>query len=356
MATGQPKVIEAAAIQPTVVAVAPVVAVGAGPQALDAAAFANLSNVTNFEVYQGKWIMEAATCGCVPNSYSIRNRDNTDPMTNPVLVVEEQSDCCCRCCCHPHQPVLLKFYNVATVNRVDPVQCCCFTCTDEKYQPIPDKNSGAIMTMERPGLCSKFHNCFVCCECCQDEVVLHAGDVGDFKDNKPGTIDMATAIASAKVPILGGGCTPTVNIMDRTNGQENQFAVVEGPMCFGGLKDLLCDTVFKISKQPGKSGDLGEIRKEKPEGCNECCRAMCSDSDTYQVNLNAGANLSAQQKAVLLGEAIHIDYMWFDADQSLCHVERRGNTTYIDILLCLCYCYGCLCPIKCRCAASDKGN
>ena len=55
--------------------VAQVVAVGGGAQALDAAAFSNLANVTHLQLKQGNVFWEAATGGCVPNTYMVRTRD-----------------------------------------------------------------------------------------------------------------------------------------------------------------------------------------------------------------------------------------------------------------------------------------
>ena len=101
----------------------------------------------------------------------------------------------------------------------------------------------------------------------------------------------------------GGGCTPTVNVMDRSAGvPEKQAAVIEGPHCFGGILDCCCDTSFKISRTKGKSGDLGRIVKKIPEGCDGWCRAACTTADTYDIELTDGGAMTMTpfEKALVL--------------------------------------------------------
>merc|ERR1712146_51719 len=79
----------------------------------------------------------------------------------------------------------------------------------------------------------------------------------------------------------------------------------------------------------------------------ECCRAICSTADTYDMTLTEkGTTMNPLHKAMLVGEMVHMDYMFFEHDENYCTVRREGDGTAIYILLCLCYCYGCLCPCK----------
>jgi len=52
------------------------------------------------------------------------------------------------------------------------------------------------------------------------------------------------------------------------------------------------------------------------------------------------------EKATLLGEAVHLDYMFFDQDNDFCRVEDTGGSIVVYINMCLCYCYGCLLPCE----------
>ena len=275
------------------------------------------------------------------------------PIPKPIFIIEEESGACCsgdwwcRVCCSPNHPILLKIYHATALQPQDPQKCCCITCGQRPDISYPDKNRGAILSLERFGLCQRFAGCWVCCECCQDEMRIHRGDVGQAGD--AGSLPEGTMLGRGIVPIGGGGCTPTVNIMDRSAGvPEKQAAVIEGPMCFGGILDCCCDTSFKISRTKGKSGDLGRIIKKIPEGCSGWCRAACTTADTYDIELTeAGAQtMTPFEKAAVISEAIHLDYMFFEKDQFPISCEQRGNTTYLTLTACLCYCYGCLCPIQ----------
>ena len=55
--------------------------------------------------------------------------------------------------------------------------------------------------------------------------------------------------------------------------------------------------------------------------------------------------LDAQQKAAILGEVIHLDYLFFEKDRNFCSVEGDSNSGCIYITLCTAYCRGSLCPI-----------
>merc|ERR1712227_51994 len=85
--------------------------------------------------------------------------------------------------------------------------CCCGCCNQPDFA---NPEGQPIMTYERLGCCTRFANCWVCCESCQDEMRFHSG--GGFDPSMAGDIPTATVVGVGKVPIGGGGCTPTVEI------------------------------------------------------------------------------------------------------------------------------------------------
>jgi hypothetical protein len=327
---------------------------------MDAASFMALSNSNNIRMKQGRAFLEGMSCGAYPNIYTIHDFNTMyqqtrngqpwgEPVPLPIFFVEEiGGNCCskdwwCRVCCSPNHPALLKFYHASAPEEQPPKKCMCINCGEQPDKSTPLRDRGAFMTLERIGMCQRIPGCLVCCESCQDEMRLHAGDVGSADD--AGNLPDTKLIAYGKVPIGGGGCTPTVQVMDRSTGNEVQAAVIEGPMCFGGLTDCFCEAPFKISREKGKSGDLGKITKQTPKDCNGWCRAACSTADTYDMALTEqGKALTPVQKAALIGEMVHLDYMFFEKDQFPISCEQKGNTTWVRLTMCLCYFYGCLLP------------
>lgn len=391
---------EASSVKPQGVAQAQVVAVGGGAQAMDANAFANLANVNGVKLYEGIFLLAdvGATsfcdncktcninvCCCWPfgNHFSVRtlpaDPNNKDDHGVPIFFAEETSECKCRLCCNGAQPMFVHFFNVQdNADYVEPRICCGNTCKSGFYRYR--KAGDAVMTMERPGCTEKCPvmcgtNCFVCCACCASETYMHAGHVGKaegdpgqeaVKDDIAAKVDWGiksaklvgniprdTAFGHSLVPIGGGGCTPTINLMSRTaEGTETQFGVVQGPTCFGGCLDLCCDTDFKVSRNGGKTGDLAIITKKAREpGLKGLCCALCTENDTYNMQFT-DANLTPQEKAQLIGEAIHLDYLFFSREEPLCRYNEQTNTC--DILISVMYCFGCLIPCKLKIPMKDQ--
>ena len=201
------------------------------------------------------------------------------------------------------------------------------------YNPI----NNPVLTFEKGGNCDNCAqcgslNCFVCCAKCQSHAWMHNGDVPSTYapkkiccstidhwefENTPGLLDTPrpNAFAHAVVPIRGGMCTPTVNVMERDQkGNEIEFAVVQGPTFFGGCMDLCCSTKFTVSRQGDKSADLALItKKNKDPGCMGLCVALCTPADTYNLDFAPGHNLTPTQKAAIVGEMIHLDFLFFEA-------------------------------------------
>jgi hypothetical protein len=163
-----------------VVAVAaptPVVVVQAdAANSMDYVAFQNLAAVQNLEFKQGNVFWEAVSGGCAANTYMIKDR----PTDTALFIMEENSSCWMRWCCEPAQPALVKFHNVLFGGDIPEKKCCGMLCqpASKRY----NKAGPAVMTMEKPGLCSNMaqcgnRNCFVCMACCQSEAWMHTGDV-----------------------------------------------------------------------------------------------------------------------------------------------------------------------------------
>ena len=265
------------------------------------------------------------------------------------------------------------FFGPLTLYRK--MMCSMTKCKKEPYNTYSPVGE-PVLTMEKNGNCDNCAqcgptNCFVCCAKCQSKTWLHIGDVKteredkgcgpckvahwEFPEGTPGLAEnkRPNVFAEATVPIMGGGCTPTVNVMRRGAAQEmEQFAVIEGPTCFGGCMDLCCNTEFKVSRGKGKAGDLAVISKQKPDGFMELLIAMCTPVDKYQLHFTDNHGLHPTEKAAIMSEMVHLDFLFFEAEQPLCEYKAEEKMCYI--LLCTCYCFGCLCPIKMCCGGSSE--
>jgi hypothetical protein len=109
-----------------------------------------------------------------------------------------------------------------------------------------------------------------------------------------------------------------------------------------------------ISSSKGKSGDLGKITKKAPEGACACCIQLCTPADTYNIDFEQSAGLSPKQKAAIIGEMVHLDFLFFEAEQPLCRFEESNSTCYI--LLCTCYFFGYLCPCQLCIPCKSEGQ
>jgi len=347
------------------------------------AAADRLDAVKHAQFKQGRAFLEAITGGAMPNRFVLSDmmyqyqpmRDGKEygkPEGWPMFIAEEKyGDCCsrdcwCRCCCNPMHPSITELY--VSSGPIQAEACCCGCCNQPDFA---NPEGQPIMTYERLGCCARFANCWVCCECCQDEMRFHNG--GDdfmhtrdgnarYAPSKAGECDVNDLLAIGKVPIGGGGCTPTIETFqiapgdagDKLNVEgKKPIYVVEGPTCFGGCYDFCCNTTFTIGTEAGKA-DLVEIVKQKPDDCDTCCRACCSTADIYNFHVKEGAMIDKQHKAMMIGSMVHLDYMFFERDRFPVTCEREGDTTWVTILCCLCYCYGCLCPCKLAIPLKDK--
>lgn len=203
------------------------------------------------------------------------------------------------------------------------------------------------LTLEREGCPSKCClGCFACHPTCSDGMYLHAGAVAI----EPGKAKAANpaCVSFASQPFMGGGFTPTVNIMERASntGPEaawSTLAKVEGPCVFGGCRELCQSSKFDVSSlTPAamdtkvQTADLATIVKRKPTDMMGALRELATDADVYTLVFSPTARLAPQQKASMLAALILTDFMFFERDDAAC--SSRGCN------LCNIYCGGCLCP------------
>lgn len=81
-------------------------------------------------------------------------------------------------------------------------------------------------------------------------------------------------------------------------------------------------------------------------------RELVSDADVFTIEFR-DKNLTPEQKAVILGNQLLLDMMFFEGEeQDKCGATEDGKGCYI--LLCNCYCYGCLIP--CKLVFKNNGN
>lgn len=249
-----------------------------------------------------------------------------------VFTAVEESDGFTRCCCAPHHSFKVKFKPGAA------------------GQPRAVlENVPAMMTMEREGCCGKWGlGCCACSEDCKDGFFLHAGDVaGEAGSMKMGS---GRVIGFATQPKLGGGMTPTINVMERLDEAGSQWgamAKIEGPTIFGGCSELCCDSAWPVSKMEAsafetklKVGDFATITKRKPKDCMSAVQEATTDSDQFTIEFNESVSLAPQQKALMLASLVQIDYMFFEKDNGMCKCENNKlKITFFE-----CYCMGCTCP------------
>lgn len=306
---------------------------------LDATTAGILGAVNKFKVKQRVRFMEAISQGMCEqrNIYDVYD----DATQQPIFSVVEESDGCQRCCLAPFHSFNLKFKPAAP------------------GAPIAMLDSmPASMTMEREGCCDgKCLGCFACSDSCKDGFFLHAGDV----QGSAGHVKMSSGrvMGVATQPSLGGGMTPTLNIMERGDAMGSKWgtlAKIEGPTVFGGCSEMCCESKWTVSKMTADAfetklmvGDFAIITKKTPKSCGEAIAEAMTDSDTYTIEFNQGVQLAPQQKALMLASLMQVDYMFFEKDNGMLSCEDNK----IKITLFECYCMGCLFPCNIE---TDKGR
>ncbi|KAH8067782.1 hypothetical protein JL721_7339 [Aureococcus anophagefferens] len=267
---------------------------------------------------------EAVSGGCCEQSNEYRIfGGGADAHGRDTLLfnAKEQSGGCDRVCCKPHNNLLLH------INAHD---------TNE-----------TLITLERKGMkcnCNGPRQCLFCPilgEFCAEEMIVHEGLV----QGEPGNINPATKLSLIRQPAPLGGClVPTLEIL---NAQDQLDTKMTGPTCFGGWSEMCCDSTFVVKRD---DAPVATIRHLAPRDCGEACKALCTDSDNFEVTFDP--SVSAMDKANAIATSLLVDFMFFEIDQGLCHVE--GNVIYCT--LCLCFCAGALVPLNCCCALNENGG
>ena len=197
-----------------------------------------------------------------------------------------------------------------------------------------------IMYMERPCKCGQ---CCACCECCTQEMDVFKGDSAASEGEQ---------IAHITQPLLGGGLSPKLLIMDREGGEVQAEIQSNAVCCIGGM---CCDHTFTVKDVDGN--DMGKIVKEKPEGFQDILKELGTDADNF--TLHVPVDLPPEQKAALLAALHLVDYMFFE-DEGAANIDMtplmEGSCPETTIKLCDCYCFGCLCPCKCTFGGKSDDN
>jgi len=315
-----------------------------------------LANMDSFFFQQRVRLVEALTQGCIeqPNVYDVFDHDTN----KRIMIVKEYSDGCSRCCCAPGHSVFVKFYHIdKDAPELKPGQK-----VDWFYEPSGEP----FMTMEREGCdcCGKGACpkpclcCFACNKECSEVATIHAGDLAGAPGGAKGTRDRAKLLGESVQPPLGGNFKPIMQIMDRVDpndktGKTNLFAAVRGPCLTGGCSKLCFNSVFGYGAadpsmanngsklHTSRFGEYATITKLKPKGMGQAVREAFTDSDLFDVRF-ISKDITPQQKANILAQVIHLDYMFFERDNDIC--SRSGNG--VDINFCNCFVYGCVCPCK----------
>lgn len=251
--------------------------------------------------------LEGATCGAcqVANTYVARENDANGEI---IFTAQEDSECMERYCCSPCHSFMIH---------------------------VKDPQDEDMFTLERPGCCQgkPFLCCIPLCDACTSEITVHKGRV----EGKPGKIENPKEIFTAKETrgCEGDLCHPQVKVY--APAQSKAEMTLTGPQCFGGCKDICCETKFEAAGQDFTQ-IKGNVSKMTAKSCGELCQQIFLAKDTYKIEYEAGA--SPKEKAEMLVGALLIDYMYFERDKGPCACDKGICT----INCCSCYCMGCLCP------------
>lgn len=294
----------------------------------DKAFIKKLEDMNNWEIIQADVITEALTLGLWTNSYVICDRDNMVPVVGhkkqattgkPLFIIKEDPpegccETCCRGCLCGNHSFAARMYHLDT-DPVTGVNACCGACcyTGHQYDVSEIDTTKPLMTFERPGCCQRCVGCPIFMKCCQNEMYMHPGSFNYAVGTS--TPETADHFGRSITPIGGGGFIPTLNLTHKKDGKEEKFGKVTGPPCYGGWRGVICDTVFFMSSPGGKKGDIGKVVKRNPRSCFDCCVAICASVDSYKLKTTDKVkSMSVEQKATLLGNVLHLDYMFFESD------------------------------------------
>lgn len=335
------------------------------PELLDEETIEILSNMDSFFIQQRVRMIEAVTQGCYEqaNVYDVFDHETN----KRIMIIKEESELWSRCCCKPGHSVFVKFYHVdKDAPELKPGQK-----VDWSYEPSGD----AFMTFEREGCdccftgpCPKpFIGCFAFSEGCQEHGTLHAGDLSGNPGEKKGKRERAKLLGESVQPPGGGGFKPIMQMMDRADPEDPKaetelFAATRGPCCTGGCSKFCFDAEFNYASvspemendssklHTASFGDFATITKLKPKEMKQGLRELFTDSDLFDVKF-VSKEVTPQQKANVLSQMVHLDYMFFERDNDICVRNSDGSTS---IVLANCFVYGCICPCAITLGGGDS--
>mmetsp|Transcript_8298 Transcript_8298/g.10872 ORF Transcript_8298/g.10872 Transcript_8298/m.10872 type:complete len:427 (-) Transcript_8298:15-1295(-) len=267
--------------------------------------------------------------------------------------------------CRPHHALQLHVYDQRNSSN-----------KKKRGQKQKGNQQEEIMYMNRG---CKWTWCFSCCECCRQDMTVHAGKPShnamlNYKYNKFSSDDHM--VAYIQEPFLGGVFSPTLQIMDRsveetitddnynaaagdtktsTSNNNNSRPIKTSTVtmkpsvrvqsnavcCIGGL---LCDHSFQIINTADNS-IIGTLTKKKPDDQMQTALQLISDgADVY--TLQMPPDLKAETKAALLS-AVHLIDFWMFEGEADCSAADLAKGS-VAVKCCNLYCCGCVMPCGCR--------
>lgn len=195
-----------------------------------------------------------------------------------------------------------------------------FCCTNRAFRmKLYNQANQVVMTANRRfRLCP----CCTCFPCCLQELKVFSGVNEDFESTE-------NLLGSIKQPLFGGCFRPKLEYFD---ANDKNLYHIEGPFC---QNDYCCDAPFeiKIERQEGLE-TLGEVRKLRPKGFTDTMREAFTDADNFQLAMPK--DFDATRRAVQVGSAFLIDFMFFEDDADYCACPPF-----------LMYCCGNACGLSC---------
>mmetsp|Transcript_4372 Transcript_4372/g.9384 ORF Transcript_4372/g.9384 Transcript_4372/m.9384 type:complete len:316 (-) Transcript_4372:232-1179(-) len=220
----------------------------------------------------------------------------------------------------------LKFRTVETSEYCGLTgRCCCRP--NHKLQLHVYQEGNEVMYLDRGCKCGQ---CFSCHECCRQEMKVHMG---------PGEGEM---IAHIMEPSMGGGLSPTLQVMDR-DGNDVATIKANATCCIGGI---CCDHTFTVEDPQGNS--MGKIVKERPDGIGQFAKELVSDADVF--SMDVPKDMDPKKKAAMFSALHLIDYWLFESEGEVNVDIVNGQCSF---KCCDLYCFGCVCPCSCTLGGGD---
>jgi len=157
----------------------------------------------------------------------------------------------------------------------------------------------------------------------------------------------SSEIGYVQQPFLGGGFSPTLQVMDRKGDEEPIATIKANAVCC--IAGLFCDHTFEIEDASGQN--IGKIVKTKPSSLGELAKELTSDADVFAIEFNK--DVEPNRKASLFGALHLIDYMFFENEGEVNLDIANGQLSF---KCCDCYCLGCVCPCSCTLGGGGGGD